>query len=425
MKILVPMPYDLTCLAHGRNLRIVNLLRELHRLCNVTCLVSDESIAAAARQWLQLPIQTAPPLSETASADRLLGACDWPVRRAIAFHGYNPALLAAVVSRAAAYDIVLGFDVPSLVYLLAAREIDARPRPRVICDVIDDPWLNWKSWPVLRRLAPSGLKAGISTHLLRQRVLPRLDALVAVGPLDADMLATATHRTVEVVPNGVVLSALDLRRQEREPLAVFTGAMNFPPNESAAQSLIRRIWPGVLQRLASSQGLQSGRPPQLAIVGADPSPKLRRLGESAGVLITGRVDDVSAWLRRAQVALAPMVNGCGIKNKVLEACASGCPVVSTSLGAAGIPCGVANGVLVADSVQHFADETARLLTDWSAARRLGASARAMVTREFTWGRSAERLLQTLERLLRFPAFRMAGSRASDRDSEEALAHAAS
>jgi glycosyltransferase involved in cell wall biosynthesis len=86
-----------------------------------------------------------------------------------------------------------------------------------------------------------------------------------------------------------------------------------------------------------------------------------------------------------------MISGCGMKNKVLEACATACPVVTTSLGASGLPDGADTGIIVADDPTAIATETALLLQQPDAADEIGRSGWEMVREQFSWQRCADRL----------------------------------
>jgi glycosyltransferase involved in cell wall biosynthesis len=384
MKILVPLPFDVSCLRHGRNLRIVHLLRALARNHAIICAAADEAIARAAQHVLPgVEVMTAPvrPDRHQASAATLHGP--WLLRRAADFFGYEPALHAWIDRLTDDADIAVGFDLPSALYLSQLAQT-AEHRVPAVCDLIDDPYLTHRSADLLERWSVCGIKTAIAVHVLRDRLLSQLDALVAVAEPDAESLFKATGRPVRVVPNGVEIPSAATRHSstciDREPLVVFTGAMSFSPNERAACHLVRSIWPRVRQLVPQAQ---------LALVGADPTPRVQDLARQPGVIVTGRVADIGEWLRRARVAVAPMLNGSGIKNKVLEACANACPVVATPRALAGIPAGHGNGILVADRPSAFAAHTAVLLADEKTAFDLGQAGQAMVRKRFSWTRVAE------------------------------------
>lgn len=399
MKLLVPIPFDIANQEHGRNLRIVNLLRELARENDVSCIAVDEQIAGSARPLL-------PDVDLTAAASKAVAQYDvpafvgnsWLLRQALGFFGYDRRLLAAVYQETRHFEVVLGFDVPSAVYLKAAA---SRGRAsHVVCDLIDDPWLTWRAQPWRHRYSSLGIKTAICIQQLRRNLFKTFDALVAVGPRDADHLSRKLGKPVRVVPNGVSVATDTPSTNQREPLVVFTGAMSFGPNQSAASYFVRTVWPLIRQRLECEGATWNTR---FAIVGADPSPAIRQLADEAGVLVTGRVPDLRAWLERATVAVAPMVSGTGMKNKVLEACAAACPVVATESGATGLPVGAENGILVGRDPSELADGVVGLLLNGDRARQIGEAGRSMVSRRFSWLASAERLQAVIRDACRSPS----------------------
>jgi glycosyltransferase involved in cell wall biosynthesis len=231
------------------------------------------------------------------------------------------------------------------------------------------------------------LKTAVAVQVFRRRLLRQVTRIVAIAPRDAESLAAAVRRTVSIVPNGVELVTTSPHPHDREPLAIFTGAMSFSPNEEAACYLARVIWPQVLARVPDAR---------LALVGTDPTPRVQALAGSNNVMVTGRVKDMREWLQRARVATAPMLTGTGMKNKVLEACASACPVVATTMGAAGLPVGESNGILIADAPSALAGALVALLKDARRAEQIGLAGAAMARERFNWSHSVDLLWTVIQ-----------------------------
>ena len=112
--------------------------------------------------------------------------------------------------------------------------------------------------------------------------------------------------------------------------------------------------------------------------------------------ITGRVDDIRPYLGRACVYITPMRSGSGTRLKVFEAMASGKAIVSTAIGAEGLPVEHEKNILLAETPDEFARECVRLLGDEGLRRRLGSEARSLVESSFTWSRAVDEL----ERIIR-------------------------
>jgi hypothetical protein len=170
----------------------------------------------------------------------------------------------------------------------------------------------------------------------------------------------------------------------------FVGRMDYYPNQEAMYRFCREALPALRQR---RPGLK------LLIVGADPSPKVRRLGEIENVTVTGSVPDVRPLVRRAALTVAPLSIARGTQNKVLESMAMGVPVVASRAAAGGVDAVPGEHLLVADTVSEQCDAIASLL-EVPARRTLFAQAgRARVLSNHAWPQSMQRLDRIIERCL--------------------------
>ncbi len=122
---------------------------------------------------------------------------------------------------------------------------------------------------------------------------------------------------------------------------------------------------------------------RLALVGRAPPPRVRALAGLPGVDVTGEVPDVRPWLTGSRVFVCPMVTGTGIKNKLLEAMATGLPCVATPLGLGGLRVHHGRELLVGSTAEAIAAALIQVLDDNDLADRLGRTARdtsATITR---------------------------------------------
>jgi len=386
IRVLVPLPFDISDPAHGRNLRVVHLLRALQGTCAVTCVSADGEKAADAECVLPGAVHLAADGEGIGNGAELSLQVEGKLRRrALSFFSHDRRLERAVSRLAGDHDGALGFDLASLSSLLAIKQ--SNPGIQAVYDAIDDPWLTWASQSFGVRFSVTGLKTAVALQVIRRRLLREMDTLTAVAPRDARTLGRVAGRSVHVIPNGIDVPEWK-GRAHREPLVVFTGTMHFPPNEAAAIYFVRRIWPRIRK---AARRWTPGQKLRFAIVGSRPTRAVQELARHEGVEVTGYVDDVGAWLRRASVAVVPMVSGSGMKNKVLEACAAACPVVTTPLGAAGLPVGEAHGILRAETPDAFASTVVELVEDAARRERMGRAGREMVAGRFTWHAAAREL----------------------------------
>jgi sugar transferase (PEP-CTERM/EpsH1 system associated) len=198
---------------------------------------------------------------------------------------------------------------------------------------------------------------------------------------------------IAVLSNGVDLDYFAPGTDERQPDAiVFSGKLSYHANDVTVRHLLTNVMPLIW----------AARPDvKLVLVGKDPSSGLQRLARkwASRVVVTGTVPDMRPYLRRAAVAVAPLVYGVGCQNKVLEAMACGTPVVAASRAVAALTARPGRDLLVADGAQPFADAVLRLLGDVRLRHDLGAAGRAYVENHHQWDRIVARLETIYEEVL--------------------------
>jgi polysaccharide biosynthesis protein PslH len=211
----------------------------------------------------------------------------------------------------------------------------------------------------------------------------RFRMVVAVSPDDAETIRRDYGvRSVADVPTGVDTEFFrPATGIEPEPHSlVFTGSMDWLPNEDAIQFFTREILPLVRERVPGVT---------LTVVGRKPYASLVELAKrDPSIVVTGRVEDVRPYMERAAAYVVPIRVGGGTRLKIYEALAMEKPVVSTTVGAEGLPLRDGEDLLIADTPRAFADAVARVLTDAGLARSLGVRAGEKVRAQFGWERVA-------------------------------------
>jgi glycosyltransferase involved in cell wall biosynthesis len=204
---------------------------------------------------------------------------------------------------------------------------------------------------------------------LERRWLPRFDAVLTASGADQDLAKRAARRVI-VYPNSI--PEQDRPRREREPAIAFSANFEYHPNATAVAYFAREIWPLLRARHA---GLE------WRLIGRNAYAIARHINGDSRIRTTGAVESGVDELAAVQAAVVPLLTGSGTRFKIIEAWAAGTPVVSTSIGAEGLP---AQNLLVADSATAFADAVSRVLTDPACASGLASHGRTAYEREFTW-----------------------------------------
>jgi sugar transferase (PEP-CTERM/EpsH1 system associated) len=225
------------------------------------------------------------------------------------------------------------------------------------------------------------------------RALARFDSVLAVSEADSETLGRlypdVIRRPVHIVPTGVDTQYFTPATHPSPPTGrsvVFTGSMNWLPNEDAMLFFCRETLPLIRREEPDVT---------LSIVGCAPTPAVSALARQHGVIVTGRVDDVRPYVRDAAVYVVPLRIGGGTRLKIFEAMAMAKAVVSTGVGAEGLPVTDGEHVCLADEPQTFASAVVRLLRDVDSRRQLEKAARALVLERYDWSAVAGQLEHTL------------------------------
>jgi len=369
-------PYPVT---KGDQLRAYHQIRCLSRRHAVTLVAaSSVSVDAAARaemeRWCerveivpvggrQLPLRMIKGmvLSDLPLQVLFYAATNWRTRLAevLLAKQYDVVHLSLIRSAPTAWDVAL----PIVVDLVDALERSILSRSSRV--------------PMPMRLAYDFERNRVARYEVE--VCRRFSAAVVCAQADADALDT---------PNvAVVHSAVDTDRfafapeGREENLVMMTGNLGYEPNIDAAEWFVQEVWPHIRRAVPEAR---------FRLVGARPAPRVHRLARYPGVEVVGPVGDMSSYLRTPRVAVCPMRCGSGIQTKLLEAMASGVPVVSTPLGNEGVGAKHDYEILTAQEPETFAGTIVGLLGDQERCLRLAKAARALVEREFSWELHARR-----------------------------------
>ncbi len=193
---------------------------------------------------------------------------------------------------------------------------------------------------------------------------------------------------VDVIPCGVDVGYFHPDQTlEKEPAIMFTGQYETLPNLDAVAWFVDRIWPELKKRH-----------PQLRfyVIGPGSEAMLKHIAKKdASIVVTGRVDDIRPYLHRSKVFVCPVRLGSGFHFKNLEAMAAGTPVVTTQLGAEGMPMQNGDNCFIADQPEKMVMAISLLLADDELRAEIAYNARKLVERKFEWNRSIDMLEDSL------------------------------
>jgi glycosyltransferase involved in cell wall biosynthesis len=372
----------------GGRIRSYQMLRSLSRQHHVTYLCLDDGLAAPdarerAREYAQevvvVPFRLPAKMSLGFFAALLRNLLS-PLPYAIAC--YRSSKLREQVSRlAAAVDlIVCDFLSPSI------NVPDGLPAPMVLFEhnVEATIWQRHATVPQhpLRRAYMRLQWRRMLRHEARD--CRRFSHVVAVSAIDAEIIRREyAVASVGHVPTGVDLAyfcAPRPRSRDSHQL-VFVGSTDWIPNDDGIRWFASEVFGGIQERIPDAR---------LTVVGRLPSRDLRALAaRNPAIEVTGTVPDVRPYLERAAVSVVPLRIGGGTRLKIYEMMAMGVPVVSTAIGAEGLPIRHGEHLLIADTADEQVSAISALLMDPAGAELLAVNALRYVQQHCSWDAVAE------------------------------------
>lgn len=326
---------------------------------------------------------------------RCLGALGRSTPLQVAYDA-APALRAAISEQLAASR----FDLVHVEFIRALGALPATLPLPVVWDAVD----------CISQLYEQGAQAG-ATPLLRllgsreaqrarafERVqLQRFRQILVTSTRDRQALlalATSDGQTlaeISVLPHGVDQEYFSVHTGPRAAeTLVFSGKMSFHANVAGALTLVQQILPRIWQQRPAVR---------LLIAGSNPPQVVRHLARDPRIQVTGSVPDLRPYLRQAQVAVSPLPYAVGIQNKILEAMASGTPVVASPSAGAGLEAVPGRDLLLAADPAAFAEAVLRVLEDRALWSTLAEHGLAYIARHHNWQDIISQLTAVYERAL--------------------------
>jgi len=200
--------------------------------------------------------------------------------------------------------------------------------------------------------------------------LPRFDSVIVTSQDDAKHVP---QQRAIVYPNALPFVDRPVRNEKQE--IVFTGNLEYEPNIVAVRYFNDKIWPLLRERVPDLVWRIAGKNPQAlkSLVNGDPR-----------IRVSGPMEDAITTLASAKIAVVPLLSGSGTRFKILEAWAAGTPVISTRIGAEGLPYRAGEHLLICEDPYEFVEAAAFLLSAPEARAQLGEAGRRLYEARYTW-----------------------------------------
>lgn len=270
-------------------------------------------------------------------------------------------------------------------YLALARRL--APRARIVFDTVDLHYIREERAATLT-LNPSLARQAARSRQRELAMVERADVTLVVSADERDILTAETpHSLVELVSNIHDVTGRSKPFASRSGL-LFVGGFGHPPNEDAVRWFATHVLPQVRERDPSII---------LHVVG-DIDDATRHAIACDGMVVHGRVEDLSSLLASSRISVAPLRFGAGVKGKVNQAMSHGLPVVLTTLAAEGMYLNDGVDALIEDDAKTMAEAIDRAYHDEALWLRLSDAGLDNVQRHFSIEPAREALRRALDEL---------------------------
>jgi glycosyltransferase involved in cell wall biosynthesis len=269
-------------------------------------------------------------------------------------------------------------------FLVAMPNLPGSRRIPVVLFEHNVEYLIWRRLATLERRVAHKALLEVEWRKLRRSeaaACSSADLTIAVSEEDRrELTRLASGAQVVSVPTGVNTAYFAPRgRREIHGRLVFTGSMDWHPNEDAVLYFSETILPRIRAHMPEVS---------FTVVGRNPGPRLERLAR-LGVTVTGTVSDVRPFIDEAALYVVPLRAGGGTRLKIFEALAMGKAVVSTTVGAEGLGLTSGREIVLADDPDDFAQAVMSQLHDPHARQRLGRAGRTLVESTYSWDHAVQ------------------------------------
>ena len=293
-----------------------------------------------------------------------------------------------------------GFDAMHVERLYLAPLADAIPRPpHAILDLDEDDGAAHRSIGRLHALngeaaaAAAVIQEAEKLDRLKHDALPRFDLILTAAPGEAAALGMEFPRCRFAVVANAFRASTGLPASPRPTKGIdylMVGNLSYYPNADGACFLCREVLPFIRQ---------SGGRARTVVAGQQPGAEVRALAALPDISVHAGPAHLAPFYADAAVAVVPIRAGGGSRIKILEAFAHGVPVVSTSIGAAGLEAVDGRHLLIADGPEDFAAAALRLRRDPALAAAFAAEGLALFEGRYRFEHAAAGILALVDSLV--------------------------
>lgn len=213
--------------------------------------------------------------------------------------------------------------------------------------------------------------------------LNKYDLMTSVTERDAEMLKSfGCKLPIHVCPAPYDETILNPDKSQVEfPSVFFIGALDWMPNTEGLKWFLKNVWKKIHSQFSNVKFYIAGR-----------NAKEFKIESGKNIEMVGEIENAYDFMNSKGIMVVPLFSGSGIRVKIIEGMALGKTIVSTSLGAEGIPYKDGQNILIADTPEEFAEKIAKCINEKMFFSIIGDNAYQFVKRQFSSQEVASKLL---------------------------------
>lgn len=218
----------------------------------------------------------------------------------------------------------------------------------------------------------------IKLKILKKKFLPLVNIILCVSEIEKNLTEKQIYGQTKVImaPNGVEDAYFEKKYfGDKANIIILCSNISVKRNSDAILWFGRKIFPSIKKQIGDAE---------FWVVGAGKNNGISRLDKIDGIKIIGEVKDISEYYQRAKVFVSPYRFGAGTKLKVLEAMASGIPVVSTSIGCRGIEVKNGENIFIENDELDFANKIIYILKNYKDMEGVIKKGKDLITSKYLW-----------------------------------------
>ncbi|PLX00723.1 MAG: hypothetical protein C0594_15345 [Marinilabiliales bacterium] len=200
------------------------------------------------------------------------------------------------------------------------------------------------------------------------------DFLVPISPRDANMFSIkGNHKPVMVCPTGIEPNKYNIRHTQKKASLFHLGSLDWEPNLEGLLWFINKVFPLIIDKFPNTEFHIAGRNAPKSFIHSI---------QKKGIVFHGEIDDAQKFINDHSIMIVPLFSGSGMRIKIIEGMAMGKPIVTSSVGAEGIPCSSEENIFIANTVKENLQYISHLLNNEEKIEQIGKNARTFVEKNF-------------------------------------------